>query len=415
MTLHSLDQKLQGLQGKGVAGIDVAQRWHYVQWFGPEGRPIGRPQRVANSRHGFEHLLATRPTQEVLIGMESTGPYWLALAHWLQAQPGVTVVLVNPAHVKRAKELDDNTPTKSDAKDAGVIGRLVWEGRYLNWTPRRGAWATLQTLAVVRRQQRQVKTQWEARIASWLVQYFPEFAEVFKNWRGKGALWVLEHAPLPSDLHAQGLEQIAEGMASATHRRVGMKRAKVLLAEASRSIGLKEAPEAARYQLQSYLMAWRAAREGLEVTEAEQAKSCAETGQVELLQSIPGIGPVVMATLLGEVGDLSRFNDARQVLRLAGLNLTEQSSGKHRGRSHISKRGRPGIRQVMYQAAQVVVATNAQWRAWYDHLRQRTCNPLASKAALVAVAAKLLRVAWACVHHGTPYAPERVFAASMAA
>jgi transposase len=166
------------------------------------------------------------------------GPYWLPLAHWLAVQPGVTVVLVNPAHVKRVKELDDNTPTKSDAKDAGVIARLVAEGRFLPWSPREGVWAELQTLAVLRRQQRQAVSQWENRIAGWLTLYFPEFRQVFKRWEGKAALWVLDHGPLPQDVRSQGPEVLTAGMLDATHHRVGSKRARALEAAAATSVGL---------------------------------------------------------------------------------------------------------------------------------------------------------------------------------
>jgi hypothetical protein len=71
-------------------------------------------------------------------GMESTGHYWLGLAHWLRAQ-GAEVVLVQPAHVHRLKEVDDRTSTKTDAKDARVIARLVYDGRWPRWEPRVGA------------------------------------------------------------------------------------------------------------------------------------------------------------------------------------------------------------------------------------------------------------------------------------
>ena len=88
---------------------------------------------------GFHQVLAAAPASPVVVGMESTGPYWLPLAHGLAAQAEVTVVLVHLAHVKRAKELDGNSPTKSDPKDAGVIARLVAEGRFQTWTPREGS------------------------------------------------------------------------------------------------------------------------------------------------------------------------------------------------------------------------------------------------------------------------------------
>ncbi len=61
--------------------------------------------------------------------MEPTGHYWKPLANYLP-ECGFTVVGVNPCHTKKAKELDDNSPTKSDKKDALTIARLVKDGRY---------------------------------------------------------------------------------------------------------------------------------------------------------------------------------------------------------------------------------------------------------------------------------------------
>jgi transposase len=107
---------------------------------------------------------------------------------------------------------------------------------------------------------------------------------------------------------------------------------------------------------------------------------------------VPGVGVVTVASLLGEAGDLSRYDDWRQLRKLAGYNLKENSSGTKQGRTKITKRGRPGLRCLLYQAAMVLVARNAQFKALYQHLKNRSENPLKGKQALVAVACKLIRV-----------------------
>ena len=94
---------------------------------------------------------------------------------------------------------------------------------------------------------------------------------------------------------------------------------------------------------------------------------------------------------------------------MAGLNLTQISSGHHQGQTPMAKRGRPAARAVLYQAACVAVAKDPQWKAWYHALTRRAAHPLAPKAAMVAVATKLLRVAWACAKHGNPYDAHRLF------
>lgn len=171
MTEHGCrSRRMQKPQGKGVGGIDVEKDWHYVQWLDANGPPVGKADRFTNSRAGFDAVWERRPTAAVRVGMELTGHDWPSLAHWLSAL-GAEVVLVQPAPVHRLKELDDNTPTKSDAKDARVIARLVQDGRYFRWEPRTGAWAQLAT--------------W---IAGRIHQDFPEFRAVFKAWDGKSAV-----------------------------------------------------------------------------------------------------------------------------------------------------------------------------------------------------------------------------------
>ncbi len=245
MAKHSVEQSDGGKQGLGVGGIDVAKDWHYIQWLDVNGRPVGKAFRFANTRAGFEAMWDRRPSDAVRIGMESTGHYWLGLAHWLRAQ-GAEVVLVQPAHVHRLKELDDNTPTKSDAKDARVIARLVHEGRWLRWEPRTGALAQLATLAVTRRQHHQEVMRWRTRIAGWIHQYFPEFRSVFKAWDGKAALEALDTMPTPDQVIAVGVEVITQRFKKVTHHRVGSKRAQALYDAAHASIGVPEGRAVAR-------------------------------------------------------------------------------------------------------------------------------------------------------------------------
>jgi transposase len=408
MAKHSVEQGGMGDQALGVGGIDVAKDWHYIQWLDGSGRPVGKAFRFANTRAGFEAMWDRRPSDAVRIGMESTGHYWLGLAHWLRAQ-GAEVVLVQPAHVHRLKELDDNTPTKTDAKDARVIARLVFDDRWFRWEPRAGALAQLATLAVTRRQHHQDVMRWRARIAGWLHQYFPEFLTVFKAWDGKAALTVLDAQPTPDLVLVAPVEALTTQFKAATKHRVGAKRAHALHRAAGDSIGIPEGRVTARLQLASYLGSWRAALAAQTAIEAEQAAILADLAPAQPLFSIPGFGPQVIATLLGELGDLSRFADPRQAQKMAGLNLTQISSGHHQGQTHIAKRGRPAARAVLYQAACVAVAKDPQWKAWYQSLTRRAAHPLAPKAAMVAVATKLLRVAWACMKHGQGYDAARLF------
>ena len=254
MTIQSVKHDGTEAQGQVVGGIDVTKDWHYVQWLDAAGRPLGKAARFANSRMGFETMWHRRPAGARRVGVESTGPYWLGLAHWLRAQ-GADVVMVHTAHVRRMKELDDNTPTKSDPKDARIIARLVYDGRCFGWEPRTDAWATLATLAVTRRQHHQEVTRWRTRIAGWIQQYFPEFRTVFKAWDGKAALVALETVPTPDGVLAISEDTLATRFKAVTKNRVGAKRAQALHQAAADSIGVPEGRAVAQIQLTSYCSA----------------------------------------------------------------------------------------------------------------------------------------------------------------
>ena len=133
-----LNQKIEAVTLRTlVVGIDIAKEKQWARFVDCRGVECGKAMYFRNDRTGFEAILARmrqiskeNSFAEVIVGMEPTGHYWKALANYLMKQEGIHVVLVNPYHTKKAKELDDNSQTKSDKKDALTIARLVKDGRY---------------------------------------------------------------------------------------------------------------------------------------------------------------------------------------------------------------------------------------------------------------------------------------------
>ncbi|MEB4799352.1 IS110 family transposase, partial [Paenibacillus chondroitinus] len=120
-----------------VVGIDIAKRTHYACFVDDRGRVLRKSFPIFQSKEGFRQLyeaiqeaMQAFGKSEVIVAVEPTGHYWLNLAYFLE-EHGIPLVMVNPAHVCRSKELDDNLPTKHDAKDALVIARLAKDGRFL--------------------------------------------------------------------------------------------------------------------------------------------------------------------------------------------------------------------------------------------------------------------------------------------
>jgi transposase len=413
--MKSHNQKLAQVTGNVVVvGIDVAKHRHWATILDGNGFSLTQPFSLQNTRDGFLRLRACvdKAKQQTgasgaVVGLEPTGHYWKPLA-WFLKQTGYSVVLVNPYHVKRSKEMEDNSPTKSDRKDAGLIASLVKQGKFMSCLFPESTYADLRNLHVTRDSQRRQMNSALNRLQAWLDEYFPEFTTVFKSVTGKAASWVLEHLPLPSDILAIGVEELTECLKRASTNRVGLKRAEMLRVAAEWSIGIPTGLTGARQRLSASLEELRFYERQLQVTEAKLAEALAATGLAEVLLSVPGIGIVTAAGFLAEVGDVSNYRHAHQLRKLAGLNLTEQSSGQKKGQRTISKRGRPGLRRVLYQIALGLVCNNAEFKALYQHLKTRSPNPLVSTSALVAIMSKVLRMLFHLIKHREQYDANKV-------
>ena len=165
-----------------------------------------------------------------------------------------------------------------------------------------------------------------------------------------------------------------------------------MLNVAKDSVSMTQGTEGAKIRLMILLENFEQNTKHLEMIEKEMEKQLLQTGYFEVLTSIPGIGIVSASSFLGEIGDPKRFQSAQQIIRLAGYNLVENSSGLHKSKTSISKRGRKNLRSILYKMALVLVCKNKEKKALYNYLRTRENNPLKQKQALVVISEKVIRV-----------------------
>lgn len=384
-----------------VVGIDIAKHIHWVQMI-YQGELVGKAFSVHNTKEGFENLVKVINARKdqlgahsVVVGMEPTGHYFKPLAYYLQGNQMFKLVLVNPMHVNRSKELDDNSPSKNDKKDARLIAKLISQGNHLQSSLTYGIWAELRAANVSRMQLVTKRCQLKNQLTTILDQYFPEFSKVFKDVLGKGAKYILTHYPFPDDILTVSEQTLCEGLKGATRNRVGQKRAQNLREAALISIGVMEGLKGARLQISHLLEEIELVQHQIAQTEALMSENLQHTGIAEHLTSIPGVGEITAAAFIAEIGNPDNYESYKQIQKKAGLNLKENSSGQHKGKTTISKRGRPTLRQLMYQLAFVAVARNREMKSFYEQLTNRKENPLVSKQALIAVAVKMMKVMFA--------------------
>lgn len=392
-----------------VVGIDIGSEEHYARIFDWRGIELGKVFKFSNTREGFlklnnwiEESKKINLKTATLIGAEPTGHYWFGLGSYLK---GINkkMVLVNPYHVKRSKELDDNHPSKTDMKDPKTIAKLVIEGRYTEPNIPEGVYADLRIannnrLRIVKDINR-IKNQ----VARWAKIYFPEYKTIFKDWTGKASLLILKEIALPKEVEEYGIKKINEIWRKEKVRAVGEKRATSLYKKAKESIGTKEgllgAKEEIKMLIEEYELKKKQYDKWLEIIE----KLLKEVPNLNLMLEIKGIGMVTAAGFIAEVGDISKYNSPKQIQKLAGLGLTENSSGKHKGQSKISKRGRKRLRTLLFQVVMPLIGKIEEFKELHNYYTTRRNNPLKKKQSIVALSCKLIRIFYVILKKGIKY------------
>jgi transposase len=417
---NGIDKKLEAITPRTlIVGVDVAKSLQWAQFVDYRGSVQGKALSFQNNRQGFEAIVARiegicnnrllrEPFDHVLIGMEPTGHYWKPLANYLM-KAGYRVVGVNPYHTKKAKELDDNSQTKSDKKDALTIARLVKDGRYFDPYLPQEVYGELRGLTNARVSVMKRNNAVKNTITAVLDEYFPEIWTVFKKpLKGKASRQILRSCPFPALILELGEAGVLAEVKKAVKKTVGLKKVRQLISAATDSIGVEYGLEAAKMRLGWLLEELDLIEKQLAEVELAMEKMLHRTGYAEQILGIKGIGVVTAASFLGEVGDPLRFDNARQIANYAGYNLVEDSSGKSKSGTCISKRGRKQLRSILYQMAFTMVGKNAEMKALYLYLTTRKANPLKKKQALVVVSKKIITVIYSLLKKHDLYKPELV-------
>jgi transposase len=381
-----------------IVGVDIAKHNHVARAQDFRGLELGKTCFFENTKAGFHsfldwitQLVKGCKLNQVIVGMEPTGHYWLNLAHLLK-ENNIKFVSVNPLHVKRSKELDDNSPTKNDVKDAKVIAQLVKDGRYAEPTIPRGIYAELRVAKKLRDLLNVDLQVVQGQVHNWLDRYFPEFLTVFKSWEGKAAIHFLKLEALPHELVNYTDEELLLSLRQVVKRSIGLKKIRALKEAANRSIGIRQGAAMAKLELRALLEKYDFIQMKFEEIDHQLDQLLDHIPGVTQMLEVSGIGRDTVAGFFAEVGDLRDYQHPRQIVKLAGLSLKENTSGKHKGQTKITKRGRKKLRALLFRAAMILVAKNKAFKALHIYYTTRSHNPLKKMQSLIALCNKLIRI-----------------------
>jgi transposase len=415
--LEEFRQFKKEIRGSGeylIVGIDVAKDRH-VAFFGmATGKTLLRRLVFDNNIEGFERLLvqveALKVQQglgQVVFGLEPTANYHKPLGEHL-IKCGHKVVLVSGVAVKENRKSLDGRWDKHDVKDAANVADLVSQGKCLFYEYPEMAVRDLRDLLSLKRRLKRMEHGMRVRIRNHLVaKYFPELDRYYEQSES-GSLAIVRWCLDPAVIAGLEYGQFAQRVVPGKRRLSQESRLQAIWKMAVDSIGC-EVGSAVEFEARVMVEGLREIREVIRAMEEKIQEICSQFPEYACLLSIPGFGPDVSSKVLGAIGDPFRFQNGKQVLKMAGLDLSAERSGKSSqgAVAVISKKGKADLRYALYQAALIASVRNRHFMVYYTHqLQGREREPGIKTRMRVKLAAKLLIIAWTLMKKKEPFNPD---------
>jgi transposase len=408
---RQLKEEIRGSREYLIVGIDVAKEKHHAFFGTATGKTLFRRLIFDNDIEGFEKLLTqTRAIQvaqglpKMVFGLEPTANYHKPLGEHL-IKCGRMVVLVSGVAVKRNRELLDGRWDKHDTKDAANIADLISQGKCLYYDYPEMGLRDLRTLLSLKKKLKKQEHSYRVRIRNHLLaQYFPEL----DRFSGRPEVepivrWCLDTSELAGLEFDQFVQRVVPGRKTLAQR----QRLQTIQQLAINSIGC-EMGEGAHFEAQVMVDGLRHIRETIKSIDDRIREICRQFPEYRYLLTIPGFGPDVSAKVIGALGNPFRFQNRKQVLKMAGLDLSADRSGKTSNTATpvISKKGKADLRYALYQAALSASTHHRPWIEYYtDQLQGRELEPGIKTKRRVKLSAKFLIIAWTIMKKKEPYNP----------
>ena len=398
-----------------IIGCDIGSETHFARAIDSRGRELSKSAfSFSNSLEGFQSVMewavklaATHNKNQRVMGLEPTGHYWFDIATWMISN-GISIVQVNPYAVKQTKEIEDNSQLKDDRKDPKLIANLVKDGNFgMPYLPE-GLYADLRRLSMFRDQLCEDRIRNLNRLHREMKIYFPEYKDALGKVDGAFCLELLKAAPFPESLISLGADGIRQIWNDEKLRGRGYSKADEILKYARESVGMKDGTDASRQAVKWFAEKITELDTQIAEVELQLSQRCMEIPHAQNILEISGIGERVLTGILAEMGDVSRFDDVKEIQKLSGLGLVACSSGKHKGETKISHRGRKRLRYWLFQAAKSAVVHSEEFKELHVYYTTRPDNPLKKMQSLIVIACKLLRVIYTILTKGVVYDPQKM-------
>jgi len=388
-----------------IVGIDIGKNHHEASIVSPEGKQIGRSLRFATTHKGADSLMSfifkNIGNSPCVFGMEATGHYWYPIYSFLKAK-GYTIYVINPIQSDSLRKMYIRQ-TKNDSIDSFLIAEVIRFGQFGTTSMADENILAMRQLCRYRDSVISSRTEIKLRIGTIMEQIFPEYEKQFSSLWVSTSMGILEKYLTPENIENAPIDELFEIIKDKSHNRLTKAKAISIKEAAADTFGIKIAQDAFSFQLKQLIDRMNFHDKQIEALDIEIMKYYEQFDCY--LHTIPGIGIIGAATILAEIGDISRFKNSSALVAFAGIDPTVRQSGEFNStHNHMSKRGSPYLRHAIFLAATTCSFHNSPLNAYYKKKRDQGKHHLTATGA---VARKLTTIIYAVLRDSKPYEPKK--------
>lgn len=388
-----------------IVGIDIGKNHHEASIVSPEGKQIGRSLRFATTHKGADSLMSfifkNIGNSPCVFGLEATGHYWYPIYSFLKAK-GYTICVINPIQSDSLRKMYIRQ-TKNDSIDSFLIAEVIRFGQFGTTSMADENILAMRQLCRYRDSLISSRTEIKLRIGTIMEQIFPEYEKQFSSLWVSTSMGILEKYLTPENIENAPIDELFEIIKDKSHNRLTKAKAISIKEAAADTFGIKIAQDAFSFQLKQLIDRMNFHDKQIEALDIEIMKYYEQFDCY--LHTIPGIGIIGAATILAEIGDISRFKNSSSLIAFAGIDPTVRQSGEFNStHNHMSKRGSPYLRHAIFLAATTCSFHNSPLNAYYKKKRDQGKHHLTATGA---VARKLTTVIYAVLRDSKPYEPKK--------
>lgn len=381
-------------------GIDIGKNTHVASLVDDKKNVIFKAFSFSNSIDGAESLILKLEAfkNELEVGMEATGHYWLSLYSFL-VEKNFTVRVINPIQTDGWRQSVEIRKRKTDIIDSLLIADLLRYGDFVETSLSNEDYLSLRNLSRFRSYLISSIGDLKRKTIALLDQVFPEYASSFSNIFGKTSKEILSNFSTPSDFEDINSDDLNTFLESVSKKNYASKKIDELSKKASSSFGINFCLDS--FSLQIKMLIEQISFIQNQVSDVENEIEVLLEKLNSPITTIPGIGSVNAATILGEIGDIKRFSNPSKLVAYAGLDASVSQSGEYESTyNHMSKRGSPYLRRALFQSALRAEFCDP---VFSDYYQKKITEGKHHLVATNAVARKLCHTIFAVLTKNEPY------------